>query len=173
MCDNLIKAWGFEGYYVTSNGNVYSAFKGTTQIIDLNNIHPISKYKTKKGYEIVKLCSKSKQQNIKVHRLIWMSFNKKEIPKKKEIDHIDGNRANNNIENLRLVSHLENIHFIKGKNGIKKVKATNIYSGEILLFNSTMEPKTKGFSQSCVSLACRGKYYNGHIYKDFIWEFVK
>ena len=41
------------------------------------------------------------------HRAIWEMHNR-EIPKGMEIDHIDGVRHNNNIENLRLVDRTEN-----------------------------------------------------------------
>lgn len=53
----------------------------------------ISKY----GYGEVKLEGKC----YKCHRIIWELFNGK-IPEKADIDHIDGNRLNNDIENLRL-----------------------------------------------------------------------
>jgi hypothetical protein len=41
------------------------------------------------------------------HRLIWIMLHGP-IPKGKEIDHIDGNRANNRLKNLRLVTRAEN-----------------------------------------------------------------
>lgn len=43
-----------------------------------------------------------------IHRLIYEAFNGK-IPEGKIIDHIDGNRANNKLENLRLVSQSTNM----------------------------------------------------------------
>ncbi|UXM05344.1 HNH endonuclease motif protein [Salmonella phage F115] len=43
----------------------------------------------------------------KVHRVIWEIHNGK-IPDGMEVDHIDHNKLNNNIENLRLVSKKEN-----------------------------------------------------------------
>lgn len=43
-----------------------------------------------------------------IHRLIWNLLTNKEIPEDLFIDHIDGNRLNNHIENLRLASSLEN-----------------------------------------------------------------
>ena len=42
------------------------------------------------------------------HCLIWMWYYGEEIPEDKEIDHIDNDRDNNRIENLRLVTHEEN-----------------------------------------------------------------
>ncbi|EHT0126459.1 HNH endonuclease [Salmonella enterica] len=42
-----------------------------------------------------------------VHRVIWEIHNGK-IPDGMEVDHIDHNKLNNNIENLRLVSKKEN-----------------------------------------------------------------
>lgn len=44
-----------------------------------------------------------------VHRIIWEMFNGP-IPIGYEIDHIDGNPANNQIENLRLLTHHINLH---------------------------------------------------------------
>lgn len=41
------------------------------------------------------------------HRLIWVLFNK-EIPVDKQVDHIDRNKSNNKIINLRLVDSVGN-----------------------------------------------------------------
>jgi hypothetical protein len=43
------------------------------------------------------------------HRIIWTIFNG-EIPEELFIDHIDGNRSNNFIENLRLCTTQENAY---------------------------------------------------------------
>ena len=42
------------------------------------------------------------------HNLIWMWYYGEEIPSHLEVDHIDNDRDNNRIENLRLVSHSDN-----------------------------------------------------------------
>ena len=42
-----------------------------------------------------------------IHRVVWEVFNG-EIPAGKEIDHIDRDKTNNNLNNLRLVTHSEN-----------------------------------------------------------------
>lgn len=43
-----------------------------------------------------------------VHRVIWNTF-RGPIPKKKEINHKDGDKENNRIENLEVGTHKENI----------------------------------------------------------------
>lgn len=43
-----------------------------------------------------------------VHRAVWEAFNGT-IPKNFDIDHIDGNPANNNLNNLQAISHKDNI----------------------------------------------------------------
>ena len=59
-----------------------------------------------------------------VHNIIWEMFHGK-IPSGLVIDHIDGDRANNCIENLRIVSRADNGKNMKlrkdNKSGIKNV----------------------------------------------------
>ena len=50
-----------------------------------------------------------KKKTIRMHRFIWELVNRP-IPKGFEIDHINHNGLDNRIENLRLVTHAENIH---------------------------------------------------------------
>lgn len=57
------------------------------------------------GYEFICYAAKSV---VFVHRLVYEAF-KGEIPKGLEIDHIDRNKHNNNPDNLRVVTRLENI----------------------------------------------------------------
>jgi len=82
-------------------------------------INPISRFlkprmKTN-GYIIVSLSDHNgtRIKNIHVHRIIWEVF-KGPIPENLVVDHIDGDRANNSIRNLRLLSYSENV--LRGPN---------------------------------------------------------
>lgn len=59
-----------------------------------------------------------------IHRLTWFILTNKEIPDDLFIDHIDGNRLNNHIENLRLATGLENQY-----NKARQTNGTSQYKG--------------------------------------------
>lgn len=74
-----------------------------------------------------------------VHRLVADAFIEKPNEEKCWVDHIDGNRSNNNVENLRWVTPSENAlsfgHESRRKNKRRKVRATNL-NGETIIFES-------------------------------------
>lgn len=45
---------------------------------------------------------------VQYHNIVWVLSTGNDIPQGLEIDHIDGNKLNNNIKNLRLTTHREN-----------------------------------------------------------------
>ena len=63
----------------------------------------------KNGYLQVMLYNNGKTEQLKVHRIIYESFYGN-IPEGMVIDHIDTNRQNNSVENLRCVTHKENVN---------------------------------------------------------------
>ena len=67
-----------------------------------------------KGYWRVKLYGKSYY----VHRLIYMMFHG-HIPRNKQVDHINRDRSDNRLENLRLVTKNENMWNSEGKGVFK------------------------------------------------------
>lgn len=61
----------------------------------------------KHNYMVVGLKINGKRHQIRLHRAIWL-FVHKSIPAGLELDHINGSRTDNRIDNLRLVTSKEN-----------------------------------------------------------------
>lgn len=86
------------GYRVFSNGTIYK------KMIDA----PLKAYPLPTGYMIVGLRVNGRSRSRSVHRMVAEAL----LPnpnKLSDVDHINGNRADNRLENLRWVSHGENI----------------------------------------------------------------
>lgn len=140
---------GYEEYSINKNGVVTrnTAKKGATLGKELKISLDC------KGYYHVCLCKNSKAKKFRIHRLLSQAF----IPNplnKPCINHKDGNKQNNKLENLEWVTHSENTfhgyHVIKkmippslGKLGLY-LKNPNKFSleypdGSIVHFGSTHE----------------------------------
>ena len=62
---------------------------------------------------------RSKKKTVRIHRLVWETFNG-EIPIGKEIDHIDNDKKNNKLDNLQLLNHSSNCKkAVKSKHDLK------------------------------------------------------
>lgn len=60
------------------------------------------------GYEVITVRSESKQFQMRAHRLIWECHNGTIKDLSKVINHIDGDKRNNSLDNLELVTSSEN-----------------------------------------------------------------
>lgn len=97
---------GYEGLYKVSNlGNVLSIPRQGTHS---NKEYFLKKIKTKKGYLNVTLMKESKSLYTGIHRLVAQAFipNKENKP---QVNHIDGNKENNSVNNLEWVTNKENM----------------------------------------------------------------
>lgn len=158
-----------ENYYISKNGYIEKRKK-------------LKPSKTTSGYYVVTINDKQ----CYLHRLIWNCFNG-EIPTGYEIDHINGDRTDNRLNNLRLVSHKENCNNPitkkrysisnkpKGKKDIWKYSTVNkekmvqqlSINGDIIeCFDSikNASEKTK-IDKSSISKCCRGELETAGGYK--------
>lgn len=103
----------YDGYYATLSGEAISVkVKGGQGSIDINNPHVLSKKVDKDGYFEICLSEIDNDGNQKrlyrrIHRFLWETIFGG-IPNDMTIDHIDMNKQNNHIENLRLLTCEEN-----------------------------------------------------------------
>ena len=92
---------GYEGLYQISNlGRVRSLARATTS-------GKVLKQMKKHGYMNVCFSKNNVDKYFRVHRLVALAF----IPNpenKPTVNHIDGNKANNNVSNLEWATHSEN-----------------------------------------------------------------
>lgn len=105
-----------------------------------------------RGYERVCLFKENRGKRYRVHRLVAISF----IPnphEKQQVNHKDGNKRNNSVENLEWATNVENMHHSRENgfhDGLKRycnskkkcVIATHIESGEQTVFGSILAAKT-------------------------------
>ena len=110
---------GFSNYLIYENGDVYSK-------IQKKILKPQTMNRTSYKYLILKKDNEEKRKSMLVHRLVALAY----IPNpdnKPCVDHIDQNRTNNNIDNLRWVDHSENALNIKQCRCDNKLGIKNIY----------------------------------------------
>lgn len=158
----------FEGLYEVSNlGQVRSFYNREAKILKPG--------KDKRGYLKVGLHKNGKRHTKLVHRLVASTF----IPNpqnKSQVNHIDGNKQNNAVENLEWCTAKENSQHawntglsrmtkeqkkkisrsLKGEKHPQARKVICITTGEI--FNCMTEPSEKyNLIKSHISSCCKGK----------------
>ena len=163
---------GIPGYQISSDGRV----KSVERIIPRGaNFLPIKErilkpWKRSKDYLSVGFRTNGQHKAYTVHRLVACTF----IPNpenKKEINHIDGNKENNSVENLEWVTPSENaIHAFQ--NALRKPIASKMVivetvDGEVIKFNSMKDCSLYfGFCRDWVKGRIRNKgnpfKYNGN-----------
>lgn len=167
---------GYEGKYIVSNyGEIVSLPRYKQNHNKKQYVQPkdILKYiNNKNGYTYVFLCNNSKYKNIRLHKIVATAFipNPKNLP---QINHIDGNKQNNRVDNLEWCTASENIKhaykmgLVKNNNKIK-VKQYNIKGELVNSFNSISEASNKtGVSAGAISMCINNKRKTAN---KFIWK---
>lgn len=87
-------------YRIDENGHIYSPWRGWKEMSQhINN-----------GYkELYLYLVDGRRKCFKVHRLLMETYSPIENSKELQVNHIDGNKANNNINNLEWCTRSENL----------------------------------------------------------------
>jgi hypothetical protein len=101
------------------------------------------------------------------HRVVWEAF-MGEIPKGMEVDHINHDKQDNNLDNLRLVTPKQNkqnprtlekyrqTNAGKGRNHTVAVERLDMEGNVLAVYPSMEAVKEEGYSPNCVSQVLRG-----------------
>jgi hypothetical protein len=93
---------GYENYAVSEDGRIFSLdYNRTGEVRELSPA-------TASGYHRVKLYKDGKRKMFKVHRLVAQAFLDDWNPDL-DVDHIDMNKTNNHVSNLRMVTRSQNM----------------------------------------------------------------
>ena len=153
-------------YFITKEGRIYSKLKEK----GLRELRP---HVNNRGYMVITIRKKC----YKIHRLVAENFLPK-IDGKPVVNHIDGDKLNNNVNNLEWCTQSENVQHA-WNNGLNSRTREALYKkvycildGKIIAeYDSIKEaeeknPKAKGHIAAC----CRGKRKTAGGY---IWEYVE
>lgn len=106
---------GFEGLYVVSNlGNVARIYGDSLRYLKACNAGGSSG----REYLYVNFSHDGVHKTSSVHRLVATAFCERG-PRQTEVDHIDGNKLNNNASNLRWMTHRGNVKAFHRKRASK------------------------------------------------------
>jgi len=107
----MLYVYGNNRYNISENGSVISMLNGKQ----------MKQHDNGKGYKTVGLSAYGKTKKFYIHRLVGESFipNPANLP---DINHIDGNKSNNNVSNLEWMSRGDNLRHAHTNGLFKKYK---------------------------------------------------
>ena len=127
-----------------------------------NNKRILKFGKTGDNYLKFCFCENNKKSYYLIHRFVYECI-KGIIPKGMETDHVDGDKKNNSISNLQLLTKKENIR----KSNCKKVISLNLETQDEKIFYSIKEAaEYYKIDSSSISAICKKKMKTSKSKKD-------
>lgn len=162
----------YEGLYQVSNtGKVKSLSHYTRNNVKggkrLTNGKVLSQYKMPNGYLQVQLSKNESRKKYYVHRLVANAFLKNEQGLS-DVNHIDGDKNNNSIENLEWCSHKDNqVHMVD--NGLtRKSKPVMCIETGMVYRSMTEAEKQTGIDRHSIKESCE----SDEGYRGFHWRYA-
>ena len=119
-------------YEISNFGSVKNTKTGNMLKIATNNY----------GYKLVCLSDKNKKQTGYIHRLIAEAFNNHNLdPRTRWVNHIDGDKTNNTINNLEWATYSDNAIHGRARLKVKAEQATDLL---VLLEQMDLDQIDKG-----------------------------
>lgn len=166
---------GYEGLYEVSNlGRVKSLPRK-----NFKTVRFLKPYVNKvNGYVYIQLCKNNHPKAFRLHRLVYESFTGAVLDgydANRQIDHINGDKTDNRLENLELVTQSENVKRAFANGQIRKVTKKVICLDDGNVFESMTDAVASvgGKNVSAITKVCRGErsqYRNKHFayYEDYL-----
>lgn len=156
-------------YFKFIDGYPHLLISSKGRVVSILNDREIKPFVSNRGYQRVALCLNRKLKNYHVHRLVAEAF----IPNPNgydTVDHIDGNKLNNNVDNLQWISRADNIRKAgdtrnKGSKPVICIETGKVYksihqaSKELHITPAIISAIAKGEYKSYHNLSF--KYYEG------------
>ena len=172
--DPIVSIEGFDNYFISANGIVYSVMQSNKAFLS-GGMYPVAPKEHNRGYWEVGLFytnddGKRLRKWIRVHRLVADAFIPKPLPTYDEdgnempleVNHRNGKKKDNRVENLEWVTRTENIthaYVVLGRENVTRP----IYYDKVK-YNSIKEcAVVNGFSHHslCATLSQGKKVFKG------------
>jgi len=150
----------YDNYEVSSFGNI----RRNNKLLSL-------KHKPK-GYVQVQLCKNNVVENCSAHRLVANAFIEK-IKNKDTVNHLDGNRSNNNVNNLEWCNNSENILHGYYENKDSRIRPITQFdlNGNVLMEHNSVRKAARSLGKlvsTNIQCALRGHSKTAYGFK---WEY--
>ena len=151
-------------YNVSTKGNVKNT--NTNKVLKLNQ---------KMGYLYAPVRINGKSPSLRVHRLVALAFIPNDDTSKKFVNHIDGNKLNNCVENLEWITPKANVQHALDNKLLKpferKVCKCDVDGNVLEVYDSLKAAKEKtGIDDGGIAKVCKGQRQHAGGFK---WKYFE